>query len=86
MGGSTLYIETAVSRPRTTGKSEASEGGDKSEGVDSGKLVSTGQLGEVMKESTEIAYTYAKVCNHGDVCCFIVYCHSIDTPVMRFLA
>lgn len=48
MGGSTLYIETVVKRVRE-------EDGGK------GELVSTGQLGDVMKESTEIAYTYAKV-------------------------
>lgn len=47
MGGSTLYIETVAKR-----------GGEKEGG---GGLVSTGQLGEVMKESTEIAYTFAKV-------------------------
>ena len=49
MGGSTLYIETAVSQP----VKEDAEGGGVS---------STGQLGEVMKESVEIAYTFAKVC------------------------
>ena len=56
MGGSTLYIETAVSRPR---RKETAVGDDKEE--EGGVLVSTGQLGEVMKESTQIAYTYAKV-------------------------
>ena len=49
MGGSTLYIETALSQPVR----EDAEGGGVS---------STGQLGEVMKESVEIAYTFAKVC------------------------
>lgn len=53
MGGSTLYIETAISKPRTSVKGESGDGG--------GGLTSTGQLGEVMKESTEIAYTFAKV-------------------------
>ena len=51
MGGSTLYIETALT------KSLKGEEGEKT----GGGLVSTGQLGEVMKESTEIAYTFAKV-------------------------
>lgn len=50
MGGSTLYIETALT------KSLKGEEGEKT----GGGLVSTGQLGEVMKESTEIAYTFAK--------------------------
>ncbi len=56
MGGSTLYIETALTTPpRTAAQSEGREGSD------GGRLLSTGQLGDVMKESTEIAYTYAKV-------------------------
>lgn len=50
MGGSTLYIETVGKRVRR-----------KEEGGERGELVSTGQLGDVMKESTEIAYTFAKV-------------------------
>ena len=48
MGGSTLYIETAVSQPVK-------------EDVEGGRVSSTGQLGEVMNESVEIAYTFAKV-------------------------
>ena len=56
MGGSTLYIETALTTPpRTAAQSDGREGSD------GGRLLSTGQLGDVMKESTEIAYTYAKV-------------------------
>ncbi len=51
MGGSTLYIETAGSRGGGGGKKEGENGG----------LQSTGQLGDVMKESTEIAFTFAKV-------------------------
>jgi Lon-like ATP-dependent protease len=46
MGGSTLYIETCLTQPLGKG------GG--------GGLTCTGQLGDVMKESTQIAYTYAK--------------------------
>ena len=48
MGGSTLYIETALSERAK-------------EGVAGGVVSSTGQLGEVMKESVEIAFTFAKV-------------------------
>ena len=56
MGGSTLYIETVGKRVmRRREEGEEGEGGGK------GELVSTGQLGDVMKESTEIAYTFAKV-------------------------
>ena len=63
MGGSTLYIETAITRPLTpTGSGEGGEGGEGEKGTRRGGLSSTGQLGEVMKESTEIAYTFAKVC------------------------
>lgn len=51
MGGSTLYIETGVA-----------EGcGQTKEGQKEGGLSTTGQLGDVMKESTTIAYTFAKV-------------------------
>lgn len=45
MGGSTLYIETSL-RPV--------------EGDREGSFETTGHLGDVMKESTRIAYTYAK--------------------------
>lgn len=50
MGGSTLYIETVVPRP-------LEPGGDKKP---EGSLQLTGHLGEVMKESANIAYTFAK--------------------------
>ncbi|XP_048197857.1 lon protease homolog, mitochondrial isoform X2 [Perognathus longimembris pacificus] len=50
MGGSTLFIETSLRRPLDReGK------GDKD-----GSLEVTGQLGEVMKESARIAYTFAR--------------------------
>ena len=58
MGGSTLYIETAVSKSR---RKEAAVGREISEEEGTGILQSTGHLGDVMKESTQIAYTYAKV-------------------------
>jgi len=60
MGGSTLYIETALTKFPVRGGGEEGEGG----GGGGGGLVSTGQLGDVMKESTEIAYTFAKVSWH----------------------
>lgn len=50
MGGSTLFVETCLRRPRDKdGK------GDKD-----GSLEVTGQLGDVMKESARIAYTFAR--------------------------
>ena len=54
MGGSTLYIESSLSRPirKTAGK-------DKEDSQGSMNL--TGHLGDVMKESAYIAYTYAKM-------------------------
>lgn len=61
MGGSTLFIETALSRPLAT-----------NEGKEEGGLSVTGQLGDVMKESTQIAYTFAKVC--GCVGCMAIVC------------
>ncbi|EDO31613.1 predicted protein, partial [Nematostella vectensis] len=46
MGGSTLYIETSISEAPDDKKS--------------GSLSMTGQLGDVMKESAQIAYTFSK--------------------------
>ncbi|KAJ2963605.1 hypothetical protein NQZ79_g1393 [Umbelopsis isabellina] len=46
MGGSSLYIESVLESPLTPKSSP--------------KLNKTGQLGDVMKESTTIAYTFAK--------------------------
>ncbi|XP_055963243.1 lon protease homolog, mitochondrial [Sorex fumeus] len=50
MGGSTLFVETSLRRPR-----DKDSKGDKD-----GSLEVTGQLGEVMKESARIAYTFAR--------------------------
>lgn len=50
MGGSTLFVETSPRRPR-----EKDSKADKD-----GSLEVTGQLGEVMKESARIAYTFAR--------------------------
>ncbi|ELU04831.1 hypothetical protein CAPTEDRAFT_155270 [Capitella teleta] len=47
MGGSTLYIESVTSRPLTPDSKD-------------GALQLTGHLGDVMKESAHIAYTFAK--------------------------
>ena len=51
VGGTTLYVETSLNE---------SSSGDDSRGQPS--LEVTGQLGDVMKESSRIAYTFAKVC------------------------
>ncbi|KAL1252011.1 hypothetical protein QQF64_019807 [Cirrhinus molitorella] len=51
MGGSTLFIETTLRRPREP------QGKD---GPKEGSLEVTGQLGDVMKESAKIAYTFAR--------------------------
>ncbi len=56
MGGSTLYIETTLSRPL-----DPEPQGDAAKAAPaSGNLTVTGRLGDVMKESVQIAYTYAK--------------------------
>jgi Lon-like ATP-dependent protease len=47
MGGSTLYVESALKYPIDSANSEPS-------------IETTGQLGGVMQESAKIAYTYAK--------------------------
>lgn len=50
-GGSTLFIETSLRRARDpVGK----------DGPRDGSLELTGQLGDVMKESAKIAYTFAR--------------------------
>jgi Lon-like ATP-dependent protease len=54
MGGTSLYIET-VTVPTATSKD--GEGGG-------GRLSVTGQLGDVMKESSQISYTFAKSLLH----------------------
>jgi Lon-like ATP-dependent protease len=54
MGGTSLYIET-VTVPTAT--SNDGEGGG-------GRLSVTGQLGDVMKESSQISYTFAKSLLH----------------------
>ena len=54
MGGSVLYIET-VKLPHHPPKGEGE--GESGRGT----LTVTGHLGDVMKESTQIAYTFAKV-------------------------
>ncbi|XP_047739290.1 lon protease homolog, mitochondrial-like, partial [Hyalella azteca] len=56
MGGSTLYIETSM-RPMTSPATTPTE----KEGAPlQGSLETTGHLGDVMKESVRIAYTFAK--------------------------
>lgn len=73
MGGSTLYIESVVSRSEVDVVEVADAGGNGGDGGDSanhggggggggakGGLVMTGRMGETMKESSQIAYTVAK--------------------------
>ncbi|XP_008835152.1 lon protease homolog, mitochondrial [Nannospalax galili] len=50
MGGSTLFVETSLRRPPQRDGREDKDG----------SLEVTGQLGEVMKESARIAYTFAR--------------------------
>lgn len=50
MGGSTLYIETALKKPYDPEKSPQ----------EVGSMEMTGNLGNVMKESAQLAYTFAK--------------------------
>jgi len=61
MGGATLYIETTS---RGGGKAASKQDGDsKAEALQpgaKGSLIATGQLGDVMTESTRIAHTVAK--------------------------
>lgn len=50
MGGSTLFVETSLRRPLPRNSKDDKEG----------SLELTGQLGDVMKESARIAYTFAR--------------------------
>ncbi len=56
-GGSTLYIETLRQRTQAKAASTEEEGGSPQQG----RIEVTGNLGDVMKESVRIAYTFAKV-------------------------
>ena len=49
-GGSTLYIETVLKKPYDP----------KASSLETGSLEMTGNLGAVMKESAQLAYTFAK--------------------------
>lgn len=70
LGGTVLYIETtAVRTPRQISSSSQKSPAKDDSGVGEtaiastfggGRLFSTGQMGDVMKESTQIAYTYAR--------------------------
>ncbi|XP_017333301.2 lon protease homolog, mitochondrial [Ictalurus punctatus] len=51
MGGSTLFIETSLRRPKTAKEKDAPA---------EGSLEVTGLLGDVMKESAKIAFTFAR--------------------------
>jgi len=53
MGGSTLYVETSLRKPLRISK-------DKEDGGQ-GSMELTGNMGDVMKESVRIAYTFAKM-------------------------
>jgi len=51
MGGSVLFIEAALSKPLDTA----------ADSKDQGSIIVTGHLGQVMKESIQIANTFAKI-------------------------
>merc|ERR1719450_280971 len=65
MGGAVLYIETQPwGSPRAEAKAAEGDGGGGGGGDGGGggsaALRSTGQLGEVMRESSQIAHTFAR--------------------------
>ncbi len=76
LGGSTPYIETVVDKHQLVKrqkeiqkrKLEKEKAKTDAKGIPDdriigggGKLITTGQMGEVMQESSNIAYTYAKI-------------------------
>ncbi|KAJ1905918.1 ATP-dependent Lon protease pim1 [Coemansia sp. IMI 209127] len=58
MGGSALYIESVVEATLSSENGENGENGDNQS--HNGRLHATGQLGDVMKESSVLAYTYVR--------------------------
>ncbi|KAJ1978492.1 ATP-dependent Lon protease pim1 [Dimargaris verticillata] len=62
MGGSVLYIESVVESKVPSNDSGAGNdgAGSHNNGGSHGHLAKTGQLGDVMKESTAIAYTFVR--------------------------
>ncbi|KAJ2503067.1 ATP-dependent Lon protease pim1, partial [Coemansia sp. RSA 2049] len=61
MGGSALYIESVVEATLPPENGDSSGGSDNaSSSSHSGRLHATGQLGDVMKESSVLAYTYVR--------------------------
>ncbi|KAJ2702787.1 ATP-dependent Lon protease pim1 [Coemansia sp. IMI 203386] len=59
LGGSALYIESVVEA--TLSSDNGTDGGDANgDGGPRGRLHTTGQLGDVMKESSVLAYTYVR--------------------------
>ncbi|CAB1117057.1 unnamed protein product [Ectocarpus sp. CCAP 1310/34] len=67
MGGSSLYVEAMAIRPPTDASALLSsgvggEGAGSGSGSAGGRLRTTGQLGDVMNESAQIAYSVAREC------------------------
>ncbi|CAM9305539.1 unnamed protein product [Hapterophycus canaliculatus] len=67
MGGSSLYIEAMAIRPPTDASTSSASSSDDSgdvvaSGSAGGRLRTTGQLGDVMNESAQIAYSVAREC------------------------
>ncbi|CAN0434805.1 unnamed protein product [Ectocarpus sp. 12 AP-2014] len=67
MGGSSLYVEAMAIRPPTDASAslssgEGGEGAGSGSGSAGGRLRTTGQLGDVMNESAQIAYSVAREC------------------------
>lgn len=59
MGGAALYIETLVTPPSRTPSSDG-DGGSSSSGGGGGSFRTSGNLGDVMKESSNLAFTFAR--------------------------
>ncbi|KNC78785.1 ATP-dependent protease La [Sphaeroforma arctica JP610] len=67
MGGAVLYVESALADGMGHGKSTKNQDSTDTAHDDSGsgRLLTTGRLGETMGESAKIGYTYAKNFLHG---------------------
>ena len=69
LGGATLYVESSISEFQTDESISISakedEHNNTAKTISHGSLFTTGQMGDVMKESTSIAYTVAKSFLHN---------------------
>ena len=79
-GGSVLFIESSQASFNPPKEKEQKMEGELAQGRGTGRIIITGSLGEVMKESSSIAHTFAKnFLNQNDSPASNKYKHYFDT-------